>query len=127
MEGGLDSIGRVIDFSVLKTRFGEWIEKHWDHGFIIAHNDPLSVLWHGDGALGAHKHFFAPFNPTAENMARYLLDSIGPMVLQDLEAVLIKVVLEETENCSAEVTIDEDLRRREADAARARLVGSPTA
>ena len=31
----VDDIGRVIDFSVLKECVGGWLERHWDHGFIV--------------------------------------------------------------------------------------------
>ena len=43
----LDSVGRVIDFSVIKQRVGGWIEQHWDHGFIIARNDEQVMQWLG--------------------------------------------------------------------------------
>src|SRR5262245_33453245 len=35
----LDKIGRVIDFSVLKAKFGTWIEDWWDHGMIYWERD----------------------------------------------------------------------------------------
>src|SRR5690606_2250429 len=31
----LDLIGRVLDFSVIKTRLCEWLEKWWDHKMLI--------------------------------------------------------------------------------------------
>ena len=70
---GLDSIGRVVDFSILKLRIGKWIDKHWDHGFII-HNDDIVA----ERALlvfqASHpqKIFKLPYNPTAENRAPIL-------------------------------------------------------
>ena len=37
---GLDSLGRVIDFSVIKNRVGSWIDEKWDHTAILMRGDP---------------------------------------------------------------------------------------
>ena len=36
---GVDSVGRVIDFSVIKKRFQGWLEENWDHAFLIFQDD----------------------------------------------------------------------------------------
>jgi len=98
-EIGLDAIGRVVDFSVLKERVGGWIEHFWDHGFIGHRED-----WQVRGAVESipgQKHYWLPYNPTAENMAAYLLEVICPQVLQGTGAVVQRVVIGETENCEA--------------------------
>lgn len=102
----LDSIGRVIDFSVLKAKIGGWIETHWDHGFVLWNND--------DEAIGAmrefglrmggsfmQKLFLMPYNPTAENMAKFLLEVICPEQLAGTGVRVVSVVVHETENCKA--------------------------
>ena len=96
----LDSIGRVIDFSVLKERIGGWIDREWDHGFIV---------WHGDEPAKAavrscdpFKLFELPTNPTAENMADYLLRVVCPQELGGTGVRVVSVRLWETENCYAE-------------------------
>src|SRR4051812_15893100 len=64
--GGLDEVGRVIDFSVINTLLCGWAEKNWDHRFLIWSQDPWWQLLKeidSDGVIGV------PFNPTAENMA----------------------------------------------------------
>lgn len=101
----LDGIGRVIDFSVLKDKLGGWIDQYWDHGFILYGEDQV--------ALDALKHFVEPqklyclpTNPTAENLADYLLRVIGPQELASSEVRLTKVIIWETENCHAEATLD---------------------
>lgn len=104
-EGDLDEIGRVIDFSVLKEKLGGWIDKHWDHTFIVYECDfkLRAVL---DSVDGTNKEVFvADFNPTAENMAEYLLREVGPMALAGTGVKLTKVVLWETENCYAEAEL----------------------
>ena len=35
----LDSVGRVIDFSVLKERIGAWLDEKWDHNVIVFEQD----------------------------------------------------------------------------------------
>ena len=117
-EHELDSIGRVIDFSVLKEKIGGWIDEYWDHGFIYFKNDGLLVelfthtkeIIEGAesisvGKLNGHKSFMLPTNPTAENMAEYLLMTVCPLVLRHTGVIIKKVVLWETENCFAEVNI----------------------
>lgn len=99
----LDHLGMVIDFGVLKTRLGGWIQEHWDHGF-ICHAEDTEAL----GALAripGQKVFELDANPTSENMARYLLHTVGPRQLADTGVTLVKVVLWETENCYAEVSL----------------------
>jgi len=97
----LDQIGRVIDFSCIKERLGRWIDENWDHGFIYWAED-LEVR---NVLSNIETKFYAmPTNPTAENMADYLLRSIGPMQLSGTNCSLVKVQLWETENCVAEAS-----------------------
>lgn len=98
----LDQIGRVIDFSILKERFLPWIEENWDHGFIV---------WQGDleaidalRAIPEQKLFLLDSNPTAENLALYLLNQVAPKLLANTDVSIYKIVLWETENCFVEVT-----------------------
>jgi len=98
----LDPLGRVIDFSILKDRLGGWIDKHWDHGFICHRGDEqtIAVL----RSIPGQKMFLLDDNPTAENLAQYLLRVVGPEQLAGTGVRLVKVELWETENCRAEVT-----------------------
>ena len=111
----LDDIGRVIDFSVIKEVVGGWIDEHWDHGMIIWEKDELAYLWTdeptgywdaddgGDvvyGPLRHQKHFFLPDNPTAENLASYLL-SKAQELLKDKGIRVERVICHETSNCYA--------------------------
>lgn len=106
----LDSVGRVVDFSVLKSTLCQWLEDNWDHRFLAWSEDP--VLFHLGSAsdhddvnevIGA-SIVFVPFNPTAERMAAYLLEVIGPNVLPG-HVRLTEVMIEETRKCSAKATI----------------------
>lgn len=96
----LDNIGRVIDFSVIKERLCMWIENHWDHKFLIGEQDPLaeSLL-----DLDPEGVVLVPFNPTAENMAEYLMSIVGPLELEGTGVTLTQVIIEETAKCHASV------------------------
>lgn len=97
----LDSLGRVVDFSVIKTALCEWLEDNWDHKMVLWEADPLlpAIMQAAPSSV-----VVVPFNPTAENMANHLLRTIGPIVLPG-DVRLIKVVVEETRKCSAEAKL----------------------
>lgn len=99
----MDDVGRVVDFSVLKQRLGGWICKHWDHGF-ICHREDAEAL-RAMAAIPGQKVHVIDRNPTAENMADYLLRVVGPEQLAGTGVTLVKVVLWETENCCAEASL----------------------
>lgn len=93
----LDSVGRVIDFSDIKKRLCEWLDKNWDHRFLIFRNDEWAIpLLHID-----KKVVLVNFNPTAENIAQYFLEDIAPGLLLGTDVRLISCKVEETLKCSA--------------------------
>jgi 6-pyruvoyltetrahydropterin/6-carboxytetrahydropterin synthase len=100
----LDKIGRVIDFSVLKEKIGGWIDQHWDHTTLLFCED-RELLEISPAFEKNKKVFICDFNPTAENMAEFLLHQICPEVLADTPVVVTKVELWETENCKVEVSL----------------------
>ncbi len=100
----LDHLGRVIDFGVLKERFLPWLEANWDHGFILWDKDKEGIA--ALRAVPEQKLFLLGNNPTAENMALYLLTEVAPLLLVDSDVRVSKVVLWETENCFVEVVAD---------------------
>lgn len=109
----LDNIGRVIDFGVIKEKLCMWLEEHWDHKFLAWREDPilgsvtcvdfdaLDPVVKEDDAVLRESIVFVPFNPTAENMARYLVQVIGPEQLVGTGVELVSVRIEETAKCSA--------------------------
>lgn len=93
----LDEVGRVLDFSVIKEKLCMWLEENWDHKFLVWQEDPWALqLSQIDNTV-----VILPFNPTAENMAKFLLNIMGPLLLIDTGTELIKVTVEETRKCSA--------------------------
>lgn len=100
----LDQLGRIIDFSVLKEKIGTWIETYWDHNFLVFEQD-AELIQALNSVSGKKLPFVCPFNPTAENMAHYLLHTICPQLLQETDVQVSKVVLYETENCYVEAKL----------------------
>ncbi len=111
----LDDIGRVVDFAVLKQGIGGWLDANWDHGLVMWHEDPFMGLFgvaarekfkdpeNGElmSLLSGMKVYVMNSNPTAENMARYLMDEIIPGIIGDQALTCTKVVVMETPNCWA--------------------------
>jgi 6-pyruvoyltetrahydropterin/6-carboxytetrahydropterin synthase len=112
--GELDTVGRVIDFGVIKEKLCMWVENNWDHKFLAwteddvmdRASDAMAHEFHVKGDIGPEDFFngslvFVPFNPTAENMARHLVEVIGPQQLAGTGVTLTSVRIEETAKCSA--------------------------
>lgn len=93
----LDKIGRVMDFSVIKSHLCMWLEDEWDHKFLVWENDPWSKILKETDPEGV---VIVPFNPTAENMAQYLVEVVGPRRLAGTGVTLTHVEIEETRKCS---------------------------
>lgn len=97
----LDALGRVIDFGVIKATLCQWLEENWDHKMMLWDQDPLlpslRELAHEDLVV-------VPFNPTAEQMARHLVEVVGVELLADTGVSLIAVRIDETRKCSATYT-----------------------
>ncbi len=99
----LDNIGRIIDFGVIRDRLTDWIDTNWDHN---------TILFEQDKELGAmiEKHlsqkiFYLPSNPTAENMAQYLLSTICPLLFPEKHLKCTRIRLYETPNCYADASV----------------------
>ncbi len=93
----VDTLGRVSDFSVIKQRLCMWLEDEWDHRMLMWADDPLHAYVR-DIDRSVVK---VPLNPTAENMAEYLVTVVGPEALEGTSVRLVEVTVEETRKCSA--------------------------
>lgn len=121
----LDTVGRVVDFSVVKEKVGGWLDRYWDHGMILQVGDPLIDALHAlappaalittdatnradDAALviacSDPKFYVLPDPPTAENLAAVLYEQASFLLRTDTGGNLrvVKVVCHETPNCAAE-------------------------
>lgn len=107
----LDNIGRVIDFSVVKSTLCKWLEDNWDHRFLHWEKDLLisglvyskcgvkTALDERDDEDFMNSLVSLPFNPTAENLAAHMVEVIGPQLLDEHGVELIECRIEETSKC----------------------------
>ncbi len=96
----LDALGRVVDFGVLKDKLGGWIDEHWDHQTILFDED--KALGSAIAAETGQPIFYLNANPTAENMAKHLLEKVCPTLFSGALKI-VKITLRETPNCWVEV------------------------
>lgn len=100
----LDDLGRVIDFSVLKAKVGTWLDEHWDHTAII-YGEDLDTLAGLKSVPGFKPIYVSNWNPTAENMAAFLLHEVCPQELAGTGVTVTRVTVWETPNCKAEASL----------------------
>ena len=104
----VDSVGRVIDFADLKRVFKGWIDENWDHGFLLADDDENGIS--AIKLVEPTKFYILPYNPTAENMARYLLENVGPGLCEEIDGYdvkVTKVIVWETDDSFAEASFSQ--------------------
>lgn len=108
-QGALNSLGMVVDFSLIKQLVGTWVDENWDHNLLLNSEDPAAKLWAmaKDIPLTLSSQMFsrAPYillkmNPTAEVMAQVLYHEASVLLaIHDIK--VIRVDLYETPNCWA--------------------------
>lgn len=92
----LDTVGRVVDFSVVKEKVGGWLDDVFDHGMIVEEGDPMIEAFHATGT----KFSILDCPPTAENLSRIVFTRASELLNGDgLRVVQIECF--ETPNCSA--------------------------
>lgn len=93
-------LGMVVDFSIIKSKLCQWLEDEWDHRFLVWEEDPLKdQIKSVDSST-----VVVPFNPTAENIARHMVETVGPSVF-DGSVWLVSCRVDETRKCSATYSI----------------------
>lgn len=113
----LDPTGFIIDYGVLK-RLVKPILDDLDHAFLFNVDDPLLKLF--DELPGSYlftellcstngdpgRVHVLPFNPTTENILKWVLPRIQDVLPEDVN--LVKIRLEETPSSFAELLIQEN-------------------
>ena len=118
-----EEMGMVMDFGFLKDEMMREIDDPCDHGFICWSEDSKMLQMYGITPLYMEQNekqlkqygylrienenvklYIVPFVPTAENLAKHWYERLYPRVKirTDDRALLSKVVVWETPNCSAE-------------------------
>lgn len=99
----LDRLGRVIDFGTIRDTLGAWIDENWDHTTILCERD--RELGDMVAKKTGQKVYYMAKNPTAENMAEYLLNSVCPKIFAGKNAKCTRIRLYETPNCYADALL----------------------
>lgn len=116
----LNGLGMVVDFGVVKTLVGGWLDEFWDHNILLNPDDPLADMWKRNPSDWKREEVFggkAPYlfptdlmmgghygrNPTAENMAVELY-GVAQTLLKDHSLQVVRVRIWETPTCYAEFT-----------------------
>ncbi len=98
----LDALGRVVDFAFIKEKLGGWILEHWDHATILSDKDV--DLGEAIAKRTGQSIFYLSANPTAENMADYILWEICPSLFKDMGVTCTRIRLYETPGCYVDAT-----------------------
>lgn len=95
----LDSLGRAVDFGVLKDVIGRWIDEHLDHAFLVAEDDATMIAFlEGE----SQKRYVMTSPPSAEEIARLIHEQASAaLVRAGFSASVVGVVFFETPSCSA--------------------------
>lgn len=103
---GLDELGMVVDFSVVKDLIGTWIDANWDHNILLHEKDPLACIWAGSPNkeifMGRSPYIFYDENPTAENIAKALFHQASKLLANQIPLTVGRVRIWETPNCYAD-------------------------
>ncbi len=122
----LDALARVVDFGVLKTILGGWVDANWDHNILLNSLDPfltlaakletqwtLANLGEADTdtetspivqIFGANKrpYLFDQLNPTAETIAAVFLQIASELLAHMPQLRVEQIRVYETPNCWAD-------------------------
>lgn len=96
----LDNLGRVIDFGEIREVLGAWIDDNFDHNTILSKED--KKLGEKISSETGQKIFYLDENPTAENIANFLLKEICPKLFAKKSVKCVAIKLYETPNCYVE-------------------------
>ena len=99
----LDSLGRVVDFGVLKSIMKEWIDENLDHNVILDKKD--RALGDVIAKETGQNIYYLKSNPTAENIALHIKSDIIPLLFTKDSFDIVKLRLYETPNAYVEVNL----------------------
>lgn len=100
---GLDELGMVADFGLLKKIMKDWIDKNFDHN-VILHCDDRELGEYISQYTG-QSVFYLQNNPTAENIALHLGEDVIPMLFAGHDFAIVQIKLYESPNCYVEIKL----------------------
>lgn len=113
----LNEQGMIVDFSEVKKLLCSWLDDNWDHRIMLWSQDPFmahpgfqQALWddRAKDMEGPQSLVIVPFNPTAENMAKHLLHTVFPNLIDGsgLSIFVTAVTVQETATCCATASLE---------------------
>ena len=97
----LDHVGRIVDFTEVKDSIGQWLNNNWDHATIINKEDEEVLNMFIKSNM---KYYVMDTNPTAENMATWLLKEVcNTQIKPNVKVTKIRVW--ETDTSYAEASV----------------------
>lgn len=100
-----DPYARGVKLSI-ENYIEDWLMEHWDHGMLLNKEDPKAVAWAPGGMLEGDKYYLLPCNPTAENLASFVLEKANEICKKEgLHQRVFHVACWETPNCKANAEI----------------------
>ena len=76
---GVSEEGMVVDFSDIKKIALSFIHSKLDHAFMVWDKDQEMIDFFNSSK--GHKPVIVPFTPTAENVAKYIFDTLSPKII----------------------------------------------
>lgn len=76
---GVSEEGMVVDFSDIKELALSFIHSKLDHSFMVWDKDQEMIDFFSSSK--GHKPVIVPFTPTAENVAKYIFDTLAPKII----------------------------------------------
>jgi 6-pyruvoyl-tetrahydropterin synthase len=81
--------GIVLDFYAAHAALNKWLYENWDHTVLLNKSD--EKLGQFIAEYTGQKIYYFDFEPTAENLAEYLLIKILPQILPNAKALSVKL------------------------------------
>ena len=103
----LDTIGRILDFSVMKNKLQGWVDDFWDHNTILFEEDPIADFLCQRKDIQKKGIYVMQNNPTAENLIQEFYNKTRGLLPQQVEYHHLRMY--ETPKCFAELYVP-DLR-----------------
>lgn len=105
LEGPVSPKGMVMDFQEIKRMVSPLVET-WDHAMLVSNQDDLLL---DVAEKTGWKAAVLPFDTTVENLCAYVAGHIEKRhgdELRSMGILRVRVRMEETETCYAEVAVD---------------------
>ncbi len=78
---GVSEEGMVVDFSDIKEIALSFIHSKLDHAFMVWDKDEEMINFFNSSK--GHKPIIVPFTPTAENVAKYIFETLSPKIIDN--------------------------------------------